>query len=237
MTKALDAASLTSSAPGDPTVGFRRIAGALALPAAFALQAGTNTIYAWVTRDGGGDTGTGDETLAFYAVHGGPMLVASILALIGSLLVVPGVLAAVRVLRPTRPRLSLVAGLLMISGYIAYFGIVFTNFLTIALATTRPDAGAVVDAAHDSPAIAFFLLFVVGNLGGTLLLGIAVIVSRTVPWWAGVLIIGWPVGHVINIIVVDEWFAVAGGVLEVIGLSIVAATALRTTNDEWSRRG
>ena len=39
MTKTIDAAPTTVVAIADPTVGFRRIAGAIALPVAFGLQA------------------------------------------------------------------------------------------------------------------------------------------------------------------------------------------------------
>ena len=180
----------------------------------------------------------GAETLAFYAEHAQEMTAAMVVSLVGSLLVIPGVLAALRVLRRSRPRLSLAAGILMIAGYVSYFGIVFTDFDALALGAGGVDAGAAMDAVQANPfAILFFLVFVAGNLVGTLLLGVAVILSRDVPWWVGALIIGWPVGHVTNLVVGNEWFAVAGGTLEVVGLAFVAAAALRMTNADWSVRG
>lgn len=222
----------------DPTAGFRRRAGAIALPLAFLCQAACNTIYAWATRDGGGDTGEAADTLAFYAEHGAAMRVATVLALVGCFLAIPGLLAALRVLRTSRPRLALSAVLLMIAGYVCYFGIVFTNFDTIALAAGGVDAAAALDVAGADPVtVPFFLLFVAGNLGGTLLLALAVMLSRSLPWYAGALILGWPVGHVLNLIVTNEWYAVAGGLLEVAGLTIVALAALRLTNRDWARRG
>lgn len=238
MTRTMDAASVTASVRVDPTVGFRRIAGALALPLAFALQAGCNALYAIASTGNAGDSGSGTETLSFYAAHASELRLATVLSLIGSLLVAPGILAALRVLRTSRPRLSLIAGVLMIAGYICYFGVVTTGFDSLALAEGGVDAGAAMDAVQaDAAALWIFLLFVVGNLVGTLLLGIAVILSKQVPWVAGALIIGWPVGHVTNLIVGNEWFAVAGGVLEVIGLSLVAAAAVRMSNTEWATRG
>lgn len=57
------------------------------------------------------------------------------------------------------------------------------------------------------------------------------------PWGAGLLIMGWTLGQVINIVGAGEWFAVAGGVLEVAGLLILAAATLRLTDAEWIRRG
>lgn len=239
MVETSDVTTHTAVAAPDPTVGFRRTLGAIALPTAFALQAVTNAIYAWATRDGGGDTGPAEETIAFYAAHSGELQLASTISLVGSLLVVPGVLAALRLLRPTRPRLSLAASVLMTAGYIAYFGIVMTNFLSLSLATSGvAEAPAILQGGQDSPfAMPFLLLFVAGNLVGTLLLGLAVILSRGLPRYAGALIIGWPVGHVVNLIVGSEWFAVAGGALEVAGLCILAAVALRTSNAEWASRG
>lgn len=221
----------------DSTVRFRRVATAIALPAAFALQVVTNALYSWATRDGGGDTGTGDQTLGFYGAHAQEMLVATVASLIGSLLVVPGILAALKVLRGSKPRLSLIAGILMIAGYVSYFGIVFTNFITIALAQGQVDAGAALDAAQGSVAIGFFLIFVVGNIIGTALLGLAVILSKTLSWLAGAAILAWPVSHIVGLTVGSEWFEVAGGTLEVVGLAVVAAAALRMSNAQWAARG
>ncbi|MDR6684691.1 hypothetical protein J2Y41_000238 [Arthrobacter sp. 1088] len=65
--------------------------------------------------------------------------------------------------------------------------------------------------------------------------------ERQHPWprgrWAGALIICWTIGHVINIIVGNEWFAVAGGALEIVGLTLVAAAVWRSTNADWVARG
>lgn len=239
MTQTMDASPRARTVVTDPTTGFRRVAGAVALPLAFVLQLATNTIYAWATRDGGGDTGSSEEAIEFYAAHPGEMLVASVVALVGCFLVVPGVLAALRVLRPTRPRLSLIAGSLMIAGYTTYFGIVFTNFLTLALARSgATESARILQDGQDGPvALSIFGIFVIGNIIGTLLLGLAVVLSKDLPWWSGALIIGWPVGHVVNIILVNEWFAVAGGALEIVGLVVVARAALRLSNPEWVARG
>lgn len=238
MTETLTAAGPSARTTTDPTIGFRRTASALALPLAFACQLVMNAVYAWAAGDGGGDTGGGAEALAFYGAHADAIQIGLVFSLIGGFLTLPGVLAALRMLRPTRPRLSLIAGILMIVGYVSYFGIAFTTFDSIALAQHGVDAGAAMDAAQQNPvALPFFLVFVVGNLLGTLLLGLAVILSRDLPWYAGALIIGWPVGHIVNITGGGEWFAVAGGALEVAGLAIVAAAALRTSNREWALRG
>lgn len=239
MTETLDVPNRT-----DPTIRGRRVLGAAALPLAFVLQLACNAIYAVVSTESGlSDTNGNAETLEFYGRYPEQFLAMTLLALIGVLVMIPGLIAALRVLRPGRPRLALVAVALMIAGYVSYFGIVMTNFRTLALAQyalAHPGDGvaAILDAAEPSPAImVFFLLFVVGNLIGTLLLGLATILSRTIPWYAGALIIGWPVGHVINIVGAGEWFAVLGGALEIAGLGIIAARAFRTSDEVWASRG
>ncbi|NNC13255.1 hypothetical protein HII28_15370 [Planctomonas sp. JC2975] len=238
------AAQTSTDARTDPTAGFRRIAGAVALPLAFACQLACNTLYAAASTGNAGDSGSGEQTIQFYASHATAMLAATLLALLGCLLAVPGMLAALRTLRPARPRLALWAAGLMIAGYVCYFGIVFTNFGTLALAqsdVSRKAAGAALDDTQAIPAaVAVFLVFVVGNLLGTLLLGLAVILGarRTgIPWWSGLLIACWTVGHLANILGAGEWAAVGGGALEVVGLSLVAVVALRTPNTEWTARG
>jgi hypothetical protein len=238
MTETLEAASHPATTVTDPTAGFRRIGGAIALPLAFACQVVCNALYAQASMSGATDTGTGAETLEFYGRFAAQAHVMTVFALAGSLIAIPGLLAALRVLRPRKPRLGLWAVTLMIAGYVCYFGVVTTNFDTIALAALHPDAGDAIDAVQTMPgALAVFLVFVVGNLVGTLLLGIAVILCRDTPWYAGALIIGWPVGHVINLLGGGEWFAVAGGALEVVGLCVVAAVALRLGNARWVARG
>ncbi|WP_062462688.1 hypothetical protein [Demequina soli] len=222
----------------DPTVGFRRIVSAAVLPVAFACQLAANVIYAIAVDGGIGDGGTGAQTLEFYAAHIDALVAATVLAIVGVLLAIPGILAAMRVTRPSKPRLSLWAGALMIAGYACYLGIVFTDFPEAALAQAGVDAGAALDNTPGGGfAAVFFLIFVVGNLVGTLLMGLAVLLGRGLPRFAGVLILGWPVGHVTNLILGNEWFAVAGGALEVIGLFVIARTVMLLSNEEWVARG
>lgn len=245
MATTLDRATEPASiASPSPTVRFRRVVGAVALPFAFAFQLVCNAIYAWISTESGlSDTESGAQTIEFYGRYPTEFLLMTAFALVGVLIMIPGLLAGLRILRPGRPRLGLWAVVLMLSGYVSYFGVVMTNFDTIglaqyALAHPDVDAGAILDAAQASPVqTAFFVLFVIGNLIGTLLLGLAVILSRTLPWYAGALIICWTIGHVINIVGGGEWFAVAGGALEVVGLSILAMVTLRTSDTAWAARG
>ena len=238
----MDASASDAGPVLDPTAGFRRRSAAIALPVAFVCQLVCNSLYAGASMSTGlSSTGSSADGLALAAAAPGVMLAAVMFALVGSLLAVLGLPAALRLLRPARPRLALWAVALMVTGYISYFGIGFANLDRIALATSGVDAAAALDA---SPAGTwgqpFYLLFAIGNLAGTLLLGLAVILGGRavgVPWWAGVLIICWTIGHLINIIIGNEWFAVAGGALEIVGLTFVAAAVWRLTNVDWVARG
>lgn len=221
----------------DPTVRFRRVVGAIVLPLGILFQVASNTMYSLMTMDGGSDL-TGESALELFSTHPTQARVTMLLAMIGSMLIVAGVPAALRVLRPTRPRLSLVAGVLMMAGYIAYYGIVASSGLEITLATMNIDAGAAIDASQDDPiGFAFFPLFILGNILGTFLLGLAVILSKQLGWLAGALIIAWPVLHITGLIVGPEWFAVTGGTLEAIGLVMLAVVALKTSDTDWASRG
>jgi hypothetical protein len=116
----------------------------------------------------------------------------------------------------------------MIGGYVAYFGAVMMGLVGLAMVERGGPTGdyaAVLDAANTS-AIPWFLLFVAGNLLGTLLLGIALLRARTAPAWAAIAICAWPVLHVTGLIAGTEWFEVAGATLQAIGFG---ALALRRT--------
>ncbi len=238
ITGAASSSRVPRETPVAPWTTFRRVSMALALPLAFVFQAITNSCYAYVQSLGYSDE-TGAETIRLFGEYPRLATTMSLVSMVGSALVVPGVLAALRVLRKGRPRLSLLAGVLMIAGYMCYFAVVMSNFDQIELARLAPEVGAeLIDSSTKlTTLLPIFLIFVIGNLLGTLLLGIAVFLSGAVARWAGILIAGWTVGHITNLVVGSECFAVAGGILEVVGLSVVALAALRMSNEEWVRRG
>lgn len=203
--------------------GVRRVGTALAMllaPWGFVIA---NACYAWATQDGGSDE-TGREALALGAAHPSLMRVATIAAMLGCLLLIPATIGAMAFTRPGANRLGLLAGSLMIGGYVAYFGIVMRDFVVQAMVERggpTDDYAAVFDASSEA-AIPWLLLFVAGNLLGTLLLGVALLRARTVSLWAAVAICGWPVLHVTGLIAGTEWFAVAGATLEAAGFAALA---------------
>jgi hypothetical protein len=150
--------------------------------------------------------------------------------LLGCLLLVPAVLGAFR-LAPAS-RLVLAGGSLMIAGYVCYFGVLASNFSILAMAERGgpiADYAAVIDAGQsDSWSTWVFLLFIAGNLIGTLVFAIGLLRSRAVPVWAAVGILLWPPLHVIGLAVFgNEVPQVIGAVLQALGFAGCAAVLLR----------
>lgn len=218
-----------------PAQRVRRLSGAVALilaPWGFVI---TNACYAWMIRNGGGDE-TGAGALALAA--GGPNILRLCLVagMIGCLLIIPAVLTALR--QAPRSRLAFVGGSLMIAGYVCYFGVLLSNMIIIAMAEhggPLADFAAVIDASQaDGSTVWVFPIFIAGNLLGTLLFAIGLLRSRTVPIWATVLIMLWPVLHISGLFLGGEVLEVIGAVLQAIGFAGVAAAVLRRRQWEAS---
>jgi hypothetical protein len=218
-----------------PPQPVRRLSGAVALilaPWGFVI---TNACYAWMIRNGGSDE-TGAGALALAAA--GPRILRLCLAagMIGCLLIIPAVLTALR--QAPRSRLAFVGGSLMIAGYVCYFGVLLSNMIIIVMAEhggPLADFAAVIDASQADGSTAWvFPIFIAGNLLGTLLFAIGLLRSRTVPAWAAVLIMLWPVLHLSGLFLGGEVLEVIGAVLQAIGFAGVAAVVLRRPRSEAS---
>ena len=88
---------------------------------------------------------------------------------------------------------------------------------------------AVIDASQRSdPTFAWiFPIFILGNMVGTLLLGLALVRSRAVPTWAAAGLLIWPVLHVLGLFVLgNEWPEVLGAALQMVGFGAVSVRLL-----------
>jgi hypothetical protein len=230
MTAMARAELAAAASPAPPTSGMRRIGGALAMvlaPWGFVVA---NTAYMLAIRDGGNED-TGAETLALYGAHELLAHVAMLGGMLGCLLIVPAVMGEFR-LAPTS-RLALIGGSLMVAGYICYFGVLTSGFSTLAMAMADPtsaDFAAVIeDTQGDVWGVWVFLLFVVGNLIGTILFAVGLLRSRRVPAWAALAIMSWPPLHVIGLAFFgNEVPQVIGAVLQAIGFAGCAVVLLRS---------
>ena len=215
---------------------MRRPAAALALFLAPLALLIASASYAWATRHGGsGETGT--DLLALVWQHPRLLRASLTAALIGSLLLVPAILGAMRLTGRRAPWLSLVGGSLVIAGYVCYLGVAALDAPALAMAhADDPGAvfGHVIDVSRgDASLLWMFVLFVLGNLAGTALLGLALLRSRAVAAWAAIAVLAWPVLHVAGLATGSEWFEVAGAALMTAGL-VAAGIAVLQRKGGWS---
>lgn len=223
---------------GTLTARLRKEAGAAALVLAPLFLVASVLCYAWATRNGGDDY-TGAGALELYAAHPELVVASTTFVLLGCLLLVPAMMAALRLLRPGSPRLSLVGASMMVLGYCCYIYIIATTPLVAAMADRGDhlaDYAALIDASQEDGGFAAswpFILFVAGNILGTLLLAVAMFRSKAVHWWAAAAVAGWPVSHIIGLSVGSEWFEFGGGLLQVVGFAAMAMAVLRIPAHRW----
>lgn len=235
MTAAVQASGRAAAPTGSPTSRVRQVGSAAAMvlaPWGFVV---TNATYAWAIRDGGSDE-TGAQALALAGAYPTLLRVGLVAGMLGCLLLVPAVLGAFR-LAPAS-RLVLAGGSLMIAGYVCYFGVLANNFSILAMAERGgpiADYAAVIDASQSDPWSTWvFLLFVVGNLIGTVVFAVGLLRSRAVPLWAALGILLWPPLHVIGLAVFGtEVPQVIGAVLQALGFASCAVVLLRR-QDTWT---
>jgi hypothetical protein len=221
---------VSATAIPPPIGGVRRIGSALAMllaPWGFVI---TNACYAYAIRNGGSDE-TGAEALALTAATS-PLLLRVMLTagMIGCLLLIPAVLGALR-LAPAS-RLVLIGGSAMIAGYVCYLAVLHSNFITLAMVAhggPMADYAAVIDGSEAEPWTSWvFLVFVAGNLVGTVLFAVGLLRSRSVPVWAALGILAWPPCHVVGLVFFgNEVPQVIGAVLQAIGFAGCAAALWR----------
>lgn len=151
-------------------------------------------------------------------------------ALVGAMLLVPAVIGVMQLVRVGAARLGLIAGVLTAGGYICYFGLVLQGaFTETAMATTGGSIGqnvGVLQAAMDDPLGVGWVgpAFVLGNIVGTFLLGLALLRANTTGRWAGYGLIAWSVLHVLAF---SPWVEVVGASAQALGLAVAAAALLR----------
>ncbi len=95
---------------------------------------------------------------------------------------------------------------------------------------SRSDFAAVIeDTQADAWGFWVFLVFVVGNLIGTILFAVGLLRSRRVPAWAALAIMSWPPLHVIGLAFFgNEVPQVIGAILQAIGFAGCAVVLLRS---------
>lgn len=180
-------------------------------------------------------TSSSAEAVAASSASTGRMDAVLWLSVVAMVALVPSALGAARLAQRRAPVLSLLAiGLLVPSFVMLFFG---SGDVTLrAVAGIDPaTAVRVYDAASAvGPATLSIVVFVVGHIVGTVLLGAALWRSRTVPAWAALAVIVSQPLHFVAFVVLgwQPLDVIAWGLMGV-GLAAAGLRVLRTSNDEW----
>jgi hypothetical protein len=180
-------------------------------------------VYAFATRNGGDDV-TGEHAIALAGAHQSAYTFAVEAALLGSLMMVAAAVGASRVIGPRAAKLGLIASVLVGAAYVADFAANYSSAVTLAMARRggpMVDYAAVLDSSQGGVFGWVAVLFILGNVVGTLLLGIAFLRSRVVPVWAALLVVAWMPIHIAGLVIGSEWFEVVG--MAAVGVAFAAA--------------
>lgn len=160
------------------------------------------------------------------------------LGLIAAFTLVPGAYAVSRLLRPQVPRLALVAGALLIAGYLGliaaggsdapFYSGIRAGVDPVVLATVFDES-----FSHPSGFISI-TIFVVGHVVGSVLLGIAMIRSRVVgATWGVAMLVSQPLHLLAAVVFSSHTLDLCAWGLTAVAMGAAAVAVLRTPNDAW----
>jgi hypothetical protein len=209
----------------------RRLVAAILLPVAPLSVAVLRLIWPAFSAS---DTET---SLDAVAAHPGTQEAVLWLSLLMTLTMVPAVLAAVRLARRRRPVLAmLTAGVNLVAYLAGITALVAPDLLALVAVRGEHDRATVaplIDAVNTHPTIAVgLILFVIGHIGGTVLLGAAL--WRIIPVWASIaLIVSQPLHFIAYVVLrVQILDGLAWG-LTALGFTACALAIARTPDNDW----
>ena len=166
-------------------------------------------------------------------------LLSGALFLIGSIVILPGLIGTARLLRARRVTLGQIGAYLVAVGALAAGGFAFVlGAIEIAMvddAANRAEMVALSDRAEESTAaiVGFVGFFFVGLVGGTVLLAIGLWTRRAVPVWSSLLLVA---GIVLLFAVGNGPLGSAAGMAVLLaGFAPVARRIATLTDEEWER--
>jgi hypothetical protein len=158
------------------------------------------------------------------------------LGLIATFTLLPGVLAVGRLTRRGAPKLTAAAMLLVVPGYLALTYMIGSDLVLWTGARAGLDVSSLTGLAetiHPTSNIAV-AVFVLGHVIGTVLLGLALLKSRTVPSWAAfVTIVAQPLHFVALVILGSPELDLAAWTANGIAFAVVGYAIVKTPDDEW----
>jgi hypothetical protein len=158
------------------------------------------------------------------------------LGFLAMLTLVPGVLFVGRVARQRAPRLTAVALLLLVPGYLA-LGFLVAADAVAWYGVTRGFSPAIVadlfEHGHPSQLMSAGV-FVLGHVLGTVLLGVALLRGRAVPAVAAwLVIVAQPLHFVAAVILGSPLLDLAAWGSNAVGFAAVSLVVLRMRDEEW----
>jgi hypothetical protein len=161
------------------------------------------------------------------------------LGFVAMLTLVPAVLAVAKVARRESPRLAAIATALLVPGYLVLGWLVASDAaLLFAVRQGLPTdvAAEAYSDLHPGMLVAG-IVFVIGHVVGTVLLGCALLRGTTIPRWASIaIIVAQPLHFVAAVIVSSHELDLFAWGLNAVGFAVVAGAMLRMTDEEWAAR-
>ncbi len=158
------------------------------------------------------------------------------LGYIAFLTLVPGAYFVGRLTRRRAPWLTAITLLLLVPGYLSLPWTAASDVFTWSAGTAGLDPATIAKAAevtHGSTNLAG-LVFVVGHVFGTILLGIAMWRTHVGPRWAAIAVmVSQPTHFVAAVIVSSHTLDLVGWGLQAVGFAAVGWAILRMRDDEW----
>jgi hypothetical protein len=173
------------------------------------------------------------------AVSRDPAVYRAILTLgaVASFTLVPGAYAALTLVRRYRPVLSAWVGALLIPGYLALAALSAVDAIIVAGHDVGVEPAVVArlyGAVGELPILMItFLVFLVGHIVGTVLLGILAFRARLMPRAVAVLLaISQPL-HLVAVIIASNALDLVAWGLTALGMAFLARRVLLTPDEEW----
>ena len=224
----------TAPAPAQADLRWRgRTALALLLPIGPAAIALLRFVLPYYTTD------TSDEIARKIADHQSAENAVVWLGFVGMLTLVPAVLAVGKVARAEAPRLTAVALALLVPGYLVLGWLISSDAAALFAVRQGLPTDVVADAYSDihPGALVAGVIFVIGHVIGTVLLGCALLRGTTIPRWASIaIIVAQPLHFVAAVIVSSHSLDLAAWGLNAVGFAVVSLAILRMSDEEWASR-
>jgi hypothetical protein len=163
------------------------------------------------------------------------MRLVQILGLPALFTLLPGIYAALHLARRYRPRLTAWTAAFLVPAYLGMAALGAIDYFTLAGHEVNLDPQTMTQVTDRLFALTAVptMVFVIGHIVGTILLGIIVFQAHLTPAWvAALLMVSQPV-HLVAIVTSLAWLDLSAWGMTALGMAFLAIRVLRTPNDQW----